>query len=64
MKKLLNLFAGINLVTTGASTVVACKDTKQDSKATNEKIVNNIATKINNFLQSNPTLKLARLILI
>lgn len=60
MKKLLNLFAGITLITTGASTVVACKDTKQDSKAANEKIVNNIATKIDTFLQSNPTIKIGK----
>ena len=60
MKKLLNLFAGITLITTGASTVVACKDTKQNTKAENEKIANNIATKIDSFLQSDPTIKIGK----
>ena len=58
MKKLLNLFAGITLVTTTASTVVACDNNKTNPKAQNTATVNDIVTKFNNFLKSNSIIKI------
>ena len=58
MKKLLNLFAGITLVATTASTVVACDNNKNDPKTQNTATVNDIVNKLNNFLKSNPIIKI------
>lgn len=58
MRKLVNLFAVISLVTTTTSSVVACRrDTTESTKTQNEATVDDIVMKFNNFLKSQPHLE-------